>query len=44
MAPEALVVAALQAQAKRKGTSKLTMNQIDREIRAYRRERRLRSR
>ena len=41
IAPEAEVVAAIRAEAKRKGKSRMPMRQIDRQIAAYRRERRL---
>ena len=41
IAPEPEVLQAIRAEAKRKKTSKLTSRQIDREITAYRRERRL---
>ncbi len=40
MAPEPEVLAAIRAEAKRKGTDKLTMREIDREIATYRREKR----
>lgn len=42
MAPEPEVLALLGKEAKRKGTSKLTMRQIDAEIKATRREKRAR--
>lgn len=41
IAPEAEVIAAIRAKAKQKGKNKLSMRQIDREIRAYRKERSL---
>jgi prevent-host-death family protein len=39
--PEKKVMAAIRDQARRKGTSKLSVRQIDREIRAYRKEKSL---
>jgi len=39
IAPEKKVVAAIRAQARRKGKDKLSMRQIEQEIRAYRRAR-----
>jgi prevent-host-death family protein len=41
IAPEKKVVAAIRAAARKQGKNKLSMRQIDREIRAYRRERSL---
>jgi hypothetical protein len=41
IAPEKKVLAAIRAAARKKGASKLSMRAIDREIRAYRRERQL---
>ena len=41
IAPEKKVVAAIRAFARKQGKNKLSMRQIDAEIRAYRRERRL---
>lgn len=41
IAPEPEVVAAIRAEATRSGKSTLTMRQIDQEIAAYRRERKL---
>ena len=41
VAPEPEVLAAIRAEAKRKGTNKLSMREIDREISAYRREKKL---
>ncbi len=41
IAPEKKVVAAIRAAARKQGKDKLSMRQIDTEIRAYRRERRL---
>lgn len=41
VAPEPEVLAALRAGSKRKGMSRMTMREIDREIAAYRRERTL---
>jgi len=41
IAPEPEVLAAIRAAAKKKGTSSMTMREIDREIAAYRRERTL---
>jgi len=41
IAPEPEVLAAIRAAAKKKGTSSMTMREIDREITAYRRERTL---
>jgi prevent-host-death family protein len=38
IAPEKKVLAAIRADARRKGTNKLTLRDINREIRAYRRE------
>ena len=38
IAPEKKVLAALRADARKKGTNKLTLRDINREIRAYRRE------
>jgi prevent-host-death family protein len=43
IAPEPEVLQAIRAEAKRNKTSKLTNRQIDREITAYRRERRLKN-
>lgn len=40
IAPSPEILQAIQADAKRKGTSKLTMREIDAEIAAYRREQR----
>lgn len=40
VAPEPDIVAAIRAEAKRKGTDRLSMRAIDREIQAYRREKR----
>lgn len=42
MAPEPEVLAAIRAEAKRNRKSKLTVRQIDREVAAFRRERKLR--
>ena len=39
VAPEKRVIAAIRTQAKRKGKDKLSMRQIEREIRAYRKAR-----
>jgi nucleoside-triphosphatase THEP1 len=39
VAPEKKVLAAIRAQARKNGTSKLTLRDINREIRAYRQER-----
>jgi prevent-host-death family protein len=41
IAPETKVLAAIRTEAKQKGKNKLTARQIDREIRAYRKERSL---
>ena len=41
IAPEKKTLAAIRKTARRKGTNKLSMSAIDREIRAYRRERSL---
>ncbi len=41
IAPEKPVLAAIRAAARKKGKNKLSMREIDREIRAYRRERAL---
>jgi prevent-host-death family protein len=41
IAPEKKVLAAIRAEARRKGKDKLSMREIDREIRSYRRERSL---
>ena len=41
VAPEPEVLAAIRAEAKRKGKDKLPMREIDREIAAYRREKKL---
>ena len=41
IAPEKHVVAAIRAAARKQGKNKLSMREIDREIRAYRRERSL---
>lgn len=41
IAPEKKVLAAIRAEARRKGKDKLTLRQINREIRSYRRERSL---
>jgi hypothetical protein len=38
IAPEPAVLRAIRADAKRKGTNRLTMRQIDAEVAAYRRE------
>ena len=38
LGPEKKILAAIRAQARRKGTSKLSTGQINREIRAYRKE------
>ena len=43
MAPEPEVLRAIRAEAKRNKTSSLTSRQIDREISAYRRERKLKN-
>jgi prevent-host-death family protein len=43
LAPEPAVLRAIRAEAKRNKTSKLTNRQIDREITAYRRERKLKN-
>jgi len=40
VAPESDVLAVIRADAKSKGKNKLSMNAIDREIKAYRREKR----
>lgn len=40
IAPESDVLAAIRADSKRRGTDKLSMRAIDREIKAYRREKR----
>jgi hypothetical protein len=39
VAPEKKVLSAIRAQARKNGTSKLTLREINREIRAYRQER-----
>jgi hypothetical protein len=39
LAPEKKTLAAIRATARKKGKSKLSVREIDREIRAYRRER-----
>jgi hypothetical protein len=39
IAPEHAVISAIRTDARRKGTNRLTMRQIDTEIAAYRRER-----
>jgi prevent-host-death family protein len=41
IAPEKKVLAAIRAEARKKGTDKLSQREIDREIRSYRRERSL---
>lgn len=41
IAPEKKVLAAIRAAARKKGKNKLSMREIDREIRSYRRERSL---
>ena len=41
IAPEKKVLAAIRAEARKKGKDKLTLRQINREIRSYRRERSL---
>ncbi|MFZ0773473.1 MAG: type II toxin-antitoxin system Phd/YefM family antitoxin [Candidatus Sulfotelmatobacter sp.] len=41
IAPEKKVLAAIRAEARRKGKDKLSQREIDREIRSYRRERSL---
>ena len=41
VAPEPEVLAAIRATSKQAGTDKITMREIDQEIRAYRREKRL---
>jgi prevent-host-death family protein len=41
IAPEKKVLAAIRAEARKKGKDKLSLRQINREIRAYRRERSL---
>jgi prevent-host-death family protein len=41
IAPEKKVMAAIRAASRKKGTDKLSMREINREIRAYRRERSL---
>ncbi len=43
MAPEPEVLQAIRAEAKRNKTSNLTTRQIDREVTAYRRERKLKN-
>jgi hypothetical protein len=37
-APETKTLAAIRAKARKKGTSRISLREIDREIRAYRRE------
>jgi prevent-host-death family protein len=41
IAPEKKVIGAIRASSRKKGTNKLSMREINREIRAYRRERSL---
>ena len=43
IAPESEIMAALHAEARKKGTSQMSMSEIDKEISAYRKERALKS-